>query len=116
MPTGRFMFRTWIQRPNFAALLWLVWSIVVVQLLVQHWPETARTLCDTDDAMRLVQMRAWLAGQGWFDLHQARLQPPTGYDSHWSRLVDAGLAGLLWLLSIFAEPAFAERMMRAAWP
>ena len=110
------MFRTWIQRPNFAALLWLAWSIVVVQLLVQHWPETARTLYDTDDAMRLVQMRAWLAGQGWFDLHQARLQPPTGYNSHWSRLVDAGLAGLLWLFSIFAEPALAERMMRATWP
>ena len=110
------MFRTWIQRPNFAALLWLAWTIVVIQLLVQHWPETARTLYDTDDAMRLVQMRSWLAGQGWFDLHQARLQPPTGYDSHWSRLIDAGLAGLLWLLGIFAEPAFAERMMRATWP
>ena len=57
-----------------------------------------------------------LAGQGWFDLHEARAQPPLGYDSHWSRLIDAGLAGRSWLFGLFAEPAIAERLMRTVWP
>jgi len=41
---------------------------------------------------------------GWFDRHQARLLPPLGYDAHWSRLIDAGLAGLL-LIFKRAAPA-----------
>ena len=102
--------------PNFALLVALAWCFVVVQLLLQSWDDTARTLRDTDDAMRLVQMRAWLAGQGWFDLHQARLQPPAGYDSHWSRLIDVGLAGLFLSLHSIADQALAERLMRAIWP
>ncbi len=78
-------------------------------LLLQHWPQTAETLLGTDDAMRLNEMRSWLAGHGWFDLHEARLQPPAGYDSHWSRLIDAGLAGLFLLFELFGDPLSAER-------
>src|SRR4051794_442426 len=66
--------------------------------------------------MRLVQMRDFIAGQGWYDLHQLRINPPSGYDSHWSRLIDAGLAGLLWLLGRVFDPATAERLMRTVWP
>ena len=104
-----------LRQPNFGALVALVWLVVALALLLQYWPQTAETLLDTDDAMRLVQMRAWLAGQGWFDLHNARIEPPGGYDSHWSRLIDAGLAGLLLLFQYF-EPQSAERLMRAWWP
>lgn len=105
-----------LRQPNFAALVVLAWLLVALVLLLQHWPQTAETLFDTDDAMRLVQMRSWLAGHNWFDLHTPRLQPPLGYESHWSRLVDVGLAGLFLLFSNFVEPAAAERLMRAWWP
>ncbi len=105
-----------MRQPNFALLLAIAWLLVAGQLLAQHWADTALTLHDTDDAMRLTQMRAFLAGQGWFDLHEARVQPPLGYDLHWSRLIDAGLAGLFLLFGLFAEPSFAERLMRAVWP
>jgi hypothetical protein len=104
-----------IRQPNFGALVVLVWLVVALALLLQYWGQTAEGLLGTDDAMRLVQMRAWLAGQGWFDLHNARLEPPGGYDSHWSRLIDAGLAGLLLLFQHF-DPPSAERLMRAWWP
>jgi hypothetical protein len=101
---------------NFAVLLGVAWLVIALALFVQYWGGTAESLYDTDDAMRLVQMRAWLDGQGWFDLHQARVQPPLGFDSHWSRLIDAGLAGLLLLFRQFTDPASAERLMRAVWP
>ncbi len=105
-----------LRQPNFGALVILVWLLVAFTLLLAHWPQTAETLLDTDDAMRLAQLRAWLGGQGWYDLHQARMQPPEGYDTHWSRLIDAGLAGLLFLFGLFTDGALAERLMRAWWP
>ena len=41
--------------------------------------------------MRLVEVRDLIAGQGWFDLTQHRLDPP-GVSMHWSRVIDAPLA------------------------
>jgi hypothetical protein len=104
------------RQPNFALLLGLAWLLVVFQLLAQSWAETAQTLLDTDDAMRLAQLRDWLAGRGWYDLTQPRVQPPVGYESHWSRLIDAGLAGTLWIFGLIFDPALAERLMRTTWP
>jgi hypothetical protein len=66
--------------------------------------------------MRLVEVRALLAGQGWFDLHESRVQPPIGYDSHWSRLIDAGLAGVFLIIRSIASTSLAEHLMRVIWP
>src|SRR4029078_1593947 len=104
------------RQPNFAALVALVWLLVALALPLQHWGHTAETLFGTDDAMRLAQLRGWLGGQSWFDLHQARMQPPDGYDTHLSRLIDARLAGLLFFFGLFTDGASAERLMRAWWP
>src|SRR5689334_249497 len=105
-----------LRQPNFAALVALAWLMVALTQLLLHWPSTAETLLDTDDAMRLAQLRAWLSGQGWFDLHQARMQAPEGYDTHWSRLIDAGLGALLFVFGLFSDGPLAERLMRAWWP
>jgi hypothetical protein len=51
--------------------------------------------------MRMMQVRALLHGQGWFDLRQYRLNPPFGADIHWSRLVDLPIAGLILLFQSF---------------
>jgi hypothetical protein len=51
--------------------------------------------------MRMMQVRALLHGQGWFDLRQYRLNPPFGADIHWSRLVDLPIAGLILLFQPF---------------
>jgi len=102
------------RQPSFALLVGIAWLLVVAQLVAQYWGETALNLLDTDDAMRLTQLKDWLAGQGWYDLHQWRVAP--GYVSHWSRLIDAGLAGTLWLAGLFFDAPLAERLMRTAWP
>lgn len=68
------------------------------------------TLGDTDDNMRLMQVRALLAGQGWYDLRQYRLDPALGgFDIHWSRIVDLPIAGLILLLKPFLGTAVAEK-------
>jgi hypothetical protein len=110
------MLRGSMHQPNFAVLLGLAWLLVMVQLMAYFWAMTAFTLPDADDAMRLVEVRGFLAGQGWYDLHQTRVSPPAGFDLHWSRLIDAGLAGLYLLFRLFADQALAERLMLALWP
>jgi hypothetical protein len=108
-----------LRQPNFAAAVVLVWLLVALALLLQYWTQTGEALLDTDDAMRLAQLHDWFGRgvlNGWFDLHQARMQPPEGYDTHWSRLIDAGLAGLLFLFGLFTDGVSAERLMRAWWP
>ncbi len=74
----------------------LFWIATAAVLLTQkqhaiHW----LALSDTDDNMRLNQVRDWLAGQSWYDLRQYRLNPPVGFSIHWSRLVDLPLAALI---------------------
>ena len=63
---------------SVGALLGAVWLVVIAQLLFENWANTALTLGDSDDAMRLVEVRALLDGRGWFDLHEPRIAPPTG--------------------------------------
>lgn len=71
---------------------------------------------DNDSLMRLVQQRDLLAGQGWFDLHQYRMGPHGGFVMHWSRLVDAPIAGLILLLRPMLGEAGAELGAAIAWP
>jgi hypothetical protein len=110
------MFRDLSRQPNFVVLVVIAWALIVAQLLAANWAVSLTTLHDADDAMRLVQVRAFLAGQGWFDLHEPRLGLPPGYGSHWSRLVDAGIAGLYLLFAPFAGGALAERLTVTIWP
>jgi hypothetical protein len=71
---------------------------------------------DTDDAMRMVQVRDWMAGQGWHDLRALRLDPPAGVLMHWSRVVDIPLAGLIRLFGLVADQETAERLARIVFP
>jgi hypothetical protein len=71
---------------------------------------------DSDDAMRAVQLRDFLAGQGWFDLVAHRLDPPVGQSMHWSRVVDLALAGLDRFFMFFLAPESAERAVRLVFP
>lgn len=71
---------------------------------------------DGDDQMRLVQVRDWLGGQGWFDLRQYRVLPPEGISMHWSRYLDAGIAAVLTLAAQFLPMPTAELATLILWP
>jgi hypothetical protein len=73
-------------------------------------------LGDTDDNMRIMQVRSLLHGQSWFDLRNYRMNPPFGANIHWSRLVDLPIAGLILLLRPVLGGAGAERWAVAIAP
>ena len=73
-------------------------------------------LGDSDNYMRLVQVRDLLAGQGWYDLTQHRVNPPYGLQTHWSRLADLPYAVAITLLGTMLAPEVAERLAVVAVP
>jgi hypothetical protein len=103
-------------RVNFAVLLVLAWAAASAWLWLQFFPDVGVRYSDPDNAMRLAEWRAYLSGQGWFDLRELRIDPPYGYVTHWSRLIDAGLTGVYFLFRLFADGPQAERLTQSAWP
>lgn len=71
---------------------------------------------DGDNQMRLVQVRDWLAGQGWFDVRQYRVLPPEGISMHWSRYLDAGIAAMLTGANLVLPLPTAELATLILWP
>jgi hypothetical protein len=74
------------------------------------------TLGDTDDATRLVQVRALRDGAGWYELTMGRFGGATPLVSHWSRLIDLPLAAFISILSPLFGQAGAELAVRYLWP
>lgn len=100
-----FLDRHWVR------LVLLAWAGVAVWLVWSRWNAiTWLALGDTDDNMRMMQVRGLLGGQDWYDLRQYRLAPPQGLDIHWTRLVDLPIAGLYLLFQPLAGHYWAERL------
>lgn len=110
------MHRSPEQEPSPLQQFALVWIAVAVQIAVTSHLFFLTGRGDPDDAMRLFELRNYIAGRGWFDLHEPRVAPPVGYDTHWSRLVDGALAGLQHVFTLFTAPEQAELLMRMTWP
>jgi hypothetical protein len=95
----------------------LVWLGMAAWFVWSKWGDIRFfDLGDTDDNMRMMQVRGLLHGQGWYDLRQHRLTPPEGINIHWSRLVDLPIAGLILLLRPIVGTADAERAAVAVAP
>ncbi|HVL79015.1 MAG TPA: AcrB/AcrD/AcrF family protein [Sphingomicrobium sp.] len=96
---------------HWKSIVVAAWLIFCAIFIYQRWAGIhGFALGDTDDNLRMSQVRALLAGQDWFDLRQYRLNPPDGANVHWSRLVDLPIAGLILLLRPFVGGADAERI------
>jgi hypothetical protein len=93
-------------------VLWLAATVAIALPAINGGVFDAMS---TDDAMRLVEVRDWINGQGWFDLFQHRLDPP-GASMHWSRVVDVPLAALILLLRPLIGTHGAETVTLFLWP
>ena len=81
------------------------------------WPRLSGMLLpDTDDMMRLAQVRDWIAGQGTNDWTQYRMAPPNGAPMHWSRINDLGIAALILSATPFVGQAKAEMIAVLVYP
>src|SRR3954447_15595499 len=102
---------------HWRLLIVLVWLGFCAWFIYNKWADIRFfALGDTDDNMRMMQVRGLLHGQGWFDLRQHRMNVPYGANIHWSRLVDLPIAGLILLLRPVLGGAAAERWAVAIAP
>jgi hypothetical protein len=98
-------------------LLGALWLLISAGLIWSGWTEiTTLAGWDPDDALRLVQLRDFLAGQSWFDTTQYRMNPPDGAPMHWSRLIELPLAVLVTLLAPIFGQHIAEMIAGIAVP
>ena len=105
-------FRAWVPRSLLS-----VWLVSALFLLVVSLPQIRSFQAhDPDDYMRLLQVRDWLDGQGWYDTRQYRMNPPLGADIHWVRLGDMPIAALLFPLRFVLAPPVAEIVAMIAMP
>jgi hypothetical protein len=111
-----------IEAENQAVTHWkrwvfLIWILACIAFLVMRWqPILAFGLPDTDDNMRMAQVRALLNGQDWYDLRQYKLNPPGGFNIHWTRLVDLPIAALELIIRPFFGSVIAEKAAAALVP
>ena len=94
-----------------ALIFWTAFAAAVVFVRITD-PEVFAAE-DPDSLLRLVQVRDLIAGQGWFDLVQHRLDPPEGSLLHWSRVIDLPLMAFILLGNLLGD---GEAFVLTAWP
>lgn len=102
-----------VQRAGLLLSVAVVVSLAAVSLVSGNFGAVGQ---DSDDVMRLVQVRELLAGKGWFDLSQPRLGPEGGTLMHWSRLVDLPIAAITLLLTPVLGQEAALSAAISVWP
>ncbi|MEL7486503.1 MAG: hypothetical protein AAGJ87_04700 [Pseudomonadota bacterium] len=95
-------------RSSTAAIfaMWAVFSFALIS--ASPVPLGEGKMIGTDDYLRLAQIRDFLNGQSWFDVHQHRLNEPDGAPMHWSRLADLPVAAIITVLTPLVGAAAAE--------
>lgn len=73
-------------------------------------------LLGNDDMMRILSVRDFLDGQGWYDMRQYRVLPPEGLSLHWSRLVDLPLLVIYQFFALGFDHDFSLKMAATLWP
>ncbi len=92
-------------------------ALLVAAILALKLPgATDYVGADNDDGMRLVEVRDFLNGQGWFDLMQYRMGLGNGTLMHWSRLIDLPIATLIRLFGLLLPQEGAEALALSVWP
>nr|MDQ2878027.1 hypothetical protein [Pseudomonadota bacterium] len=113
-----------MDRRSDRRVLWgdLLCAVVLAGIMTFGWSLAnwhdlrALRLPDTDDVMRLQQIRDWLGGQRFADLAQHRLGAAPGLAMHWSRLPDLVPGAIIAALTPMLGAYPAELTAVIAWP
>lgn len=106
----------WIER-RWRTVFWMLFTGTCAYFLFYKWGQIRWLgLADTDDNMRLAEVKAWLDGQAWFDLRQHKLAPPDGLNIHWSRIVDLPIAAMLLIFRPIVGDYMAQQIACAVAP
>ena len=94
------------------------WAIAAALLFIPLIPQQGGTIrfTDTDDIMRMVTVMDLVGGQVWQDTVEHRDNAPYGSPMHWSRLVDAPIAGLIVAVQPFTGTPAAQVLASRLWP
>ncbi len=113
----RVRFMTFERAPS-SRIIFVVWILVILGLISKSLSSGTfgQIGFDPDDAMRLVQIRDFLAGQSWFDVTQYRMGPDGGTDMHWSRVADIPMLILITFFDLFLSYDRAEQLAYIIWP
>lgn len=113
---------------TFAALLndvrsarWAWCLLAVLIVAVRHFTTDGADplgprFGDTDDALRLVQIREFLINGAWYNTLLPSIGAPEALNSHWSRLIDLPVAWLISIFALFLNYLDAELAARIVWP
>lgn len=107
-----------LERQDNGRAAWLSgWALAAIVLIAgAGMAAISQDFAEPDNAMRLVRIRDMLAGQGWFDNVQHRLNPPDGTPMHWAQWIDAMIAAPIALLAMVVGQVNAEIAMAFVWP
>ena len=99
---------------------WLWCAVVVLAISARALVANAEQLFsgagDTDDMMRLIQVREYLSHGSWFSQTIPQVGAPDALVSHWSRLLDLPIASLIVFFGVFTSGEGAELAARIVWP
>lgn len=101
---------------RWAWCLLLVLAVAVRHLLNADAAPLGAKFGDTDDALRLVQVRDFLLNGQWYDTRLSAIGAPEALVSHWSRLIDLPLAWLISFFALFTGYLQAEAAAQIVWP
>ena len=100
-------------------LFWSAFGAVIIVWIASHGAalsDLSAKAIDFDSLLRLELVRDLANGQPWFDNRIDRILPPEGFNSHWSRLVDAAITVVyIPLRWVFAEET-AVHLLFVLWP
>lgn len=102
-----------IKYPTLWVAGFVILIIVAKTVMAGHWGQIGR---DSDDTLRLVQIKDFLAGQSWFHTDQYRMGLAGGTDMHWSRLPDIPIILLTKIFDIFMPEETALKWAYSLWP
>jgi hypothetical protein len=115
LPEVRFERMVALKFGAFACLVYCAFYFLLYPLLGLEY-DFVLLNSDADSNVRLAQIRAFLDGQGWFDLELKRYGLIGGTPMHWTRVADIIPSGLILALSYAVPRSRAENITLILYP